>query len=230
MNILIIEDDAELAEAIGDFLTLQGAACDYAWSGSAGLELARQQPFDIIILDLMLPRMNGYSVCRTLRDQGYTTPVLMLTACDADSDQLEGFQAGVDDYVAKPCPMPLLWARLQAIWRRANPASECLQIADLSLYLKEKRASRQHEELKLTPTGWKILELLARHSPDIVARRTIEQQVWPDGVDTRNFNVQLHLLRKTVDKPFGSPLIHTVTGKGLCLKPVDKQAVNEGTQ
>lgn len=218
MQILIIEDDAELAEAIGDFLTLQGAECDYAWSGSAGLELARQQRFDIIILDLMLPRMNGYSVCRTLRDQGYTTPVLMLTACDTDRDQLEGFQAGIDDYVTKPCPMPLLWARLQAIWRRANPVGDCLQIGDLTVQLKAKIASRQHEELKLTPTGWKILEILARHSPDVVPRKTIEEQIWPDGVDTSNFNVQLHLLRKAVDKPFNTPLIHTVTGLGLCLR------------
>jgi len=221
MQILIIEDNAELAEAIGDFLTLQGAECDYAWSGSAGLELARQQRFDIIVLDLMLPRMNGYSVCRTLREQGYDTPVLMLTACDTDSDQLEGFRAGVDDYVTKPCPMPLLWARLQAIWRRSNPASDCLQIGDLTLHLKEQRALRQNQPLKLTPTGWRLLELLARHSPEMVPRKTIEQQVWPDSeVDTGNFNVQLHLLRKAVDKPFEQPLIHTLVGKGLCLKEI----------
>lgn len=216
MNILIIEDDAELAAAIADFLMLQGVDCDFAYSGSAGLTMAKEQTFDAIILDLMLPNMNGFSVCSTLRNQGYNTPVLMLTACDTDSDQLEGFQAGVDDYVTKPCAMPLLWARLQAIHRRNNPVSDCLTIGPLTLYLKEKRAVREQHTLKLSPTGWKLLELLARHSPDIVCRKEIEQYVWPDTeVDTGNFNVQLHMLRKVVDKPFEQALIHTVTGKGL---------------
>lgn len=218
MQVLIVEDDVELAGAIADYLMLQGVECDFAYSGSAGLEMAKDHSFDIIILDLMLPKMNGFSVCRTLRDQGYNTPVLMLTACDTDSDQLEGFQAGVDDYVAKPCAMPLLWARLQAIYRRNNPVSECLNIGPLTLYLKEKRAVREQEELKLSPTGWKMLELLARNSPDVVSRKEIEQQVWPDGVDSSNFNVQLHILRKVVDKPFERALIHTQIGKGLYLK------------
>lgn len=222
MQVLIVEDDAELAEAIADYLSLQGIECDFAYSGSAGLALAQQQTFDVIILDLMLRKMNGFSVCRTLRDQGYSTPVLMLTACDTDADQLEGFQAGVDDYVAKPCPMPLLLARLNAIYRRSNPASETLSIGPLSLYLKEKRATRDNQSVKLSPIGWKLLELLARHSPEVVARKTIEHHVWPDeAVDTSNFNVQLHLLRKAVDKPFDTPLIHTVVNKGLCLKETD---------
>lgn len=218
MHILIIEDDAELAEAISDFLALQGAECDFAYSGRSGLEMAKTQHFDVIILDLMLPNMNGFSVCSTLRDQGYNTPILMLTACDTDSDQLDGFQAGVDDYVAKPCAMPLLWARLQAIYRRSIPESDCVSIGPLTLYLKEKRAMRDQHPLKLSPTGWKLLELLARHSPKVVSRSEIEQSVWPDTpVDTGNFNVQLHMLRKVVDKPFDRPLIHTVTGKGLYL-------------
>lgn len=221
MQVLIIEDDADLAAAIADFLCMHGVECDFAYSGPSGLLMAKTQTFDIIILDMMLPRMDGLDVCRQLRDQEFNTPVLMLTACDDDADQLAGFQAGVDDYVAKPCSMPLLWARLQAIYRRNNPLSDCIQIGPLTLYLKEKRACRDNQALRLSPTGWKFLELLARHSPDVVSRDVIEEYVWlGEDVDVGNFNVQLHLLRKVVDKPFNSPLIHTVVGKGLCLKEV----------
>ncbi|WP_271271525.1 response regulator transcription factor [Aliamphritea hakodatensis] len=221
MQVLIVEDDAELAAAIADYLSLFEVECDFAYSGSAGLEMARRGNFEIIILDLMLPRMNGFSVCQTLRDQGYNTPVLMLTACDTDADQLEGFLAGVDDYVTKPCAMPVLWARLQAIYRRNNPASDTLTIGPLKLDLRSEKASRSNQPLRLSPISWQILELLARHSPEIVPRKTIEQHVWPDGqVDSGNFNVQLHMLRKVVDHPFESVLIHTYTGKGLCLKDV----------
>ncbi len=223
MQILIVEDDAELAAAIADYLSLFEVDCDFAYSGSAGLEMACRGDFDIIILDLMLPRMNGISVCQSLRERGYNTPILMLTACDTDADQLEGFLAGVDDYVTKPCAMPLLWARLQAIYRRNNPPSDILIIGSLKLDLRRQKACRSNQPLKLSPIGWKIIELLARHSPSVVPRKTIEQHVWPDGqVDSGNFNVQLHMLRKVVDHPYDSVLIHTLTGKGLCLKELSE--------
>lgn len=218
MHILIIEDDSALAEAIADYLSIQGAQCDFAYSGSSGVEMVKAHQFDLVILDLMLPRMNGYSVCRNLREQGYQTPVLMLTACDTDADQLEGFQAGVDDYVAKPCSMPLLWARLKALYTRAQQRAETLTIGSLTLYLNAQRAEREKQALKLTPTGWKILELLARNSPKVVSRQAIIDFAWEgDEVDAGNFNVQLHLLRKIVDKPFNSALIHTQVGQGLFL-------------
>lgn len=219
MRILIIEDDAELAAAISDYLGLQGADCDFAYNGQAGLDMAAELSFDVIILDLMLPRMNGIEVCQNLRQQGCQTPILMLTASDTNTDQLEGFQVGIDDYVIKPCPMPLLWARLQALYRRQNPQVEKLTIADLTVYFAEHRAVRDGHELKLTPTGWKLLEYLARKSPDVVTRPELEDYAWPDGdVDAGNFNVQLHQLRKAVDKSFSTPLIHTITGVGLCLR------------
>lgn len=223
MQVLIVEDDAELAAAIADYLSLFEVECDFAYSGGAGLEMARHGNFDIIILDLMLPRMNGLSVCKALREQEYNIPILMLTACDTDADQLEGFLAGVDDYVTKPCSMPILWARLQAIYRRNNPSSDELVIGTLKLNLRNEKAYRDNLQLKLSPISWKILELLARHTPEVVSRKTIEQNVWPDGqVDSGNFNVQLHMLRKIVDHPFDKALIHTVIGKGLCLREQSK--------
>ncbi|WP_216825041.1 response regulator transcription factor [Agarilytica rhodophyticola] len=219
MRVLIIDDDAELAAAMADFLELKGAQCDFAYHGAMGLSLAREVNFDVIVLDLMLPKINGFGVCQQLRAEGCHTPILMLTACDTDTEQLEGFHAGVDDYVVKPCAMPLLWARLQALYRRNNPIKESISVGDLTLYLKEHRACRAGDELKLTPTGWKILAFLAARSPNVVSRVELEDYLWPDGdVDTSNFNVQLHQLRKAVDKPYKKSLIHTLVGVGLVLR------------
>jgi DNA-binding response OmpR family regulator len=219
MKVLIIEDDADLAAAMADYLELQGAECDFAYQGISGLRLALEGSFDIVILDLMLPRMGGFEVCEQLRQQSVFTPILMLTACDTNADQLTGFQAGVDDYVVKPCEMPLLWARLQALHRRNAPQTEKLSVGDLTVYFKEHRVTREEQEIKLTPTGWKMLELLVRRSPNVVSRSELEDHAWPGSdVDTGNFNVQLHQLRKAIDKPFDYPMIHTLVGVGLCMK------------
>jgi DNA-binding response OmpR family regulator len=219
MKILIVEDDADLAEAMSDYLELQGVECDFAYHGESALMLAEKYRFDVIILDLMLPRIDGIEVCEQLRQQGISIPVLMLTACDADTEQLRGYQAGVDDYVIKPSPMPLLWARVQALHRRSNPKSEKLSVERLTCYTKELRVTREGREIKLTPTGFKILKLLMRRSPEVVTRREIEEYAWPDGdVERGNFNVQLHQIRKAIDKPFENPLIHTIVGRGLCIK------------
>ncbi len=227
MRILIVEDDAELAAAMSDYLVLQGAECDFAYSGDAGLMRALECRFDVIVLDLMLPKMRGFEVCEQLRRQGNFTPVLMLTACDTNAEQLTGFQAGIDDYVVKPCPMPLLWARLRALHRRDKPQADKLSVDMLTLYFKELRVTREGREIKLTPTGWRILELLARRSPEVVSRTELEDHAWPDNdVDAGNFNVQLYQLRKAVDKPFSYPLIHTLVGVGLCLR---KKDVREST-
>ena len=220
MQILIVEDDTDLASAISDYLVLQGAECDFAYTGAAGLSLALEQRFDVIVLDLMLPKLNGFDVCTELRSKGCFTPVVMLTAAGAEADQLQGFQAGVDDYIAKPCSMPLLWARIQAIYRRENREPEQLNIDTLQINFEERQAKREGQELKLTPTGWRMLEILSRQSPKVVSRLELEAFAWPDGeeVDPGNFNVQVHQLRKAVDKPFDKKLIHTIVGVGLCLK------------
>jgi DNA-binding response OmpR family regulator len=219
MKILIVEDDADLAVAMSDYLELRGAECDFAYHGESGLMLALDCRFDVIILDLMLPRIDGIAVCEQLRLQGVSTPILMLTACDTDVEQLKGFQAGIDDYVIKPSPMLLLWARVQALHRRSNPESDKKTVDSLTYYFKEQRVTREGKELKLTPTGLKILNLLIRRSPEVVTRSEIEEYAWPDGdVDRRNFNVQLHHLRKVIDKAFDYPLIHTLVGRGLCLR------------
>ncbi|OOE72260.1 MULTISPECIES: response regulator transcription factor [unclassified Salinivibrio] len=218
MKILIIEDDHDLSLAISEYLELHNIDCDFAYNGETGIQLASQQTFDCVILDNMLPNVQGMAVCRELREQGIDTPVLMLTACGADTDQLEGFRAGVDDYVVKPCTMPLLLARLQALHRRHQPVRECITIADLTIYPKEHIASRGDTPLKLTPIGWNILLLLARRSPTVVSKSDIEEAIWAsDDVRQGTINVHLHHLRKVVDKPFAKTLIHTHVGIGLSL-------------
>lgn len=219
MKILIIEDDIELASAFADFLELQQAECDFAYNGATGLDMAVANNFDIIILDVMLPKMGGLEVCERLRQQNVSTPVLMMTACDTTEDQLAGYRVGIDDYVIKPCPMPLLWAKLQALCKRTQNLSSRLRVGPLEMHVAEHRVTRDGRELKLTPTGWKLLEVLMRRSPKVVARADLEQAVWPnEEVDPRNFNVQLHQLRRAVDKHFAYPLIRTVVGVGICLR------------
>ncbi|ASK18652.1 response regulator transcription factor [Halomonas sp. XH26] len=218
MKILIIEDDRDLALAISEYLELHRVECDFAYTGASGITLASQQHYDGLILDNMLPKVQGIDVCRQLRANGVDTPILMLTACDMEGDQMEGFNAGVDDYVIKPCTMPLLLARLNALYRRRHPERECIRIADLRIYPKEHRAIRAEQELKLTPTSWKILLLLARRSPAVVSRNEIVEHVWPgEEVEEGTVNVHLHQLRKVVDKPFEQLLIHTHVGVGLSL-------------
>lgn len=219
MRVLIVEDDSDLAAAIAEYLELQACQCDFAYNGRTGLELAERQEFDVIVLDLMLPKMNGFDVCQQLRDQGCQTPLLMLTACDTSEEQLQGFRAGIDDYVVKPCPMPLLWARLQALYRRQQPQTDSISVDELTVYFSEQRVERRGQLIKLTPTSWKILALLIRHSPKIISRTELEQEIWPGiDIDSGNFNVHLHQLRRALDKPFSYPLIHTKVGVGLYLR------------
>lgn len=218
MKILIVEDDRDLALAISEFLELHNIACDFASNGTQAISLASRETYDGMILDNMLPRLTGVEVCRMLRGEGVDTPILMLTACDTETDQLAGFSAGLDDYVTKPCAMPLLLARLRALQRRLYPERDCLQIADLTIYPREYKACRGGQSLKLAPISWRILLLLARRSPAVVSKTEIARRVWPDDeVEEGTVNVHLHQLRKIVDKPFANPLIQTHVGIGLAL-------------
>lgn len=218
MRLLIIEDDRDLALAMSEYLELHQVECDFSYNGSSGIELATSQPYDCIILDNMLPKVQGIDVCKALRTQGVNTPILMLTAYDAQAEQLAGFDAGLDDFVAKPCPMPILLARLQALYRRQHPEKNCLQIADLIIYPKEHRVTRAEKNIKLPPISWKILLVLARHSPQVVSKTELAEHIWPDeDIDEGTLNVHLHQLRKVIDKPFSKPLIKTHVGIGLSL-------------
>lgn len=192
--------------------------CDFAFTGSNGLALAKSNPYDCIILDLMLPKVNGIQVCSTLREQNIHTPLLMLTACDTNAKQISGFNAGIDDYVIKPCVMPILWARLQAVAKRKIVQPTIRKVGDLVIDFTTRLATREDVPLTLTPTAWMILECIAVHSPAIVERKEIERYVWQDEeVEPTKLSVHIHHLRKALDKPFKTALVHTHKGLGLSL-------------
>lgn len=219
MLILLIEDERDLAELVVEFLEGEGVECDYAADGLQGLALLQQNTYDAVILDIMLPRMNGLDLCEQMRAEGCTTPCLMLTARDSLDDRLEGFKRGTDDYLVKPFALPELKARLQAIVRRHSPQHSKLSIADLTLNLERREARRGGRVLELSPLSWNLLVALAKASPGIVSRTALEDAGWPDEAPSRDaFKVQLYRLRQQVNGEGEPPLLHTLRGAGFCLR------------
>lgn len=222
LNLLLVEDDRDLAASIANYLALEGIICDHAYNGSAGLKLASSQEYDVILLDVSLPRMSGIELCSILRNQGSDTPILMLTARDTLADKLKGFSAGTDDYLVKPFDLEELVARVYSLSNRRSSNSKKLQVGSLVIDLKNKTAHRQQQSLKLPLSCWKLLELLMRSSPNIVSKTQLEQALWQDEPpDSDSLKVHLYNLRQIVDKPFTYKMIHTLPKKGVLLKSED---------
>lgn len=220
MNILLIEDNRDLALNLFDYFEAKGYTMDLAEDGISGLHLAASNQYDALILDLMLPGINGLTLCRRLREAGKQTPVLMLTARDSLDDKIAGLEAGADDYVVKPFALREVEARLRALVRRAQvregPAA--LQVGDLSFdpgTLKVKRGGRT---VDLPPIPLKILEILMRHSPRVLPREELERGIWGDSPpDSDALRAHLHILRNAIDKQADRPLIRTLRGIGYQL-------------
>jgi DNA-binding response OmpR family regulator len=223
MHLLLIEDNPDLVANVADFLEARGHTLDIAYNGFAGLGFALEQEYDAIILDLMLPGMDGLEVCARLRAGGRALPVLMLTARDGLDDKLEGFASGADDYLVKPFALRELEARLVAIARRAGSiqpgqAPQRLRVADLELDLATRRLTRAGRPLDLPPIPMKLLEVLMRRAPHLVSRVELERAIWGDEPpDSDALRAHLHLLRQAIDKPFPRPLLHTARGFGYRL-------------
>jgi len=218
MRLLIVEDNSDILSNIIDYFEAAGAVVDSARNGPGGLHLALTEHYDLIVLDIMLPGMDGYQVCRSLREGGCQVPVIMLTARDALDDRLQGLRSGADDYLVKPFALAELEARAQAVLRRTRGASQRLQVADLILDLDTWRASRAGQPLRLNPACLKLLEVLMRKSPGVVRREALETALWGDDPPASDsLRSHLHLLRQAVDKPFPRPLLHTVHGVGYRL-------------
>ncbi len=221
MRILIIEDQPEILQNIADYLELKGYVVDCAYDGLGGLHLAVTQPFDLIILDLMLPGMDGVTLCKKLRqDARILTPVIMLTARDGVDDKLSGFRAGADDYLVKPFSLPELHARVEAVLRRSQAHMEnLLEVADLRYDMNTLEVTRDGKTIKLSPIGLKLLEVLMKRSPHVVKREALQDLLWgEDQPGSDSLRSHIHLLRQAIDKPFDTPLLHTVHGIGFCLK------------
>ena len=220
INTLLVEDNLSLAETVITFFALDDIDCDYAATGSQGLELALTHSYEVILLDINLPRMSGLEVCEVLRSRGVDVPILMLTARDTLEDKLAGFDAGTDDYLIKPFELSEVVARVKALAKRRSTQSQVLEVGELRLDLASKVASRTGQVINLTPTGWKILELLMRESPNVVSRDKIERIIWGDAgfPDSNVLKVHLYRLRQSVDKGFSTNLIQTVAGHGIALR------------
>jgi two-component system OmpR family response regulator len=220
MRVLVVDDEKRLARTLRAGLVAEGFAVDVAHDGTDGLWLARENDYDAIVLDLMLPGINGYQVCATLRAEQDWTPILMLTAKDGEWDQVEGLDTGADDYLTKPYSFPVLVARLRAVARRgARERPTQLEAGDIRLDPAARRVWRGDTELDLTAREFSLLAFLARHKGDVVSKRQILEAVWDVDFagDPNIVEVYIRHLRNKLDRPFGREAIQTLRGAGYRL-------------
>ncbi len=225
MKILVVEDNTDIAANIVDFFEDKGNAVDYAADGVTGLHLAITNQFDVIILDLMLPGMDGLEVCKKLRKEAdKNTPILMLTARDSLEQKLQGFEYGADDYMVKPFALRELEARVTVLAnRRSNNTQKVLKVADLEFDTNTLIVKRAGKEIEMNPTGLKLLKKLMENSPWVVPRHELELKVWGEEMpDSDSLRVHIHGLRAIIDKPFEKPLIHTRHGIGYRIADLDE--------
>ncbi|MBW2515465.1 MAG: response regulator transcription factor [Deltaproteobacteria bacterium] len=225
MRILVVEDNADIAENIGDYLEQQGHILDFAMDGIGGLHLAVTHDFDVIVLDIMLPGMDGLTFCRKLReDASIKTPVLMLTARDTLSDKLEGFDAGADDYLVKPFALEELAARIGVLARRSSQIlSSRLCLADLEVDIGKMQVQRAERKIELNRACLKILIILLKAHPNVVTRKELEQALWGDEPpDSDALRSHIYTLRSAIDRPFKHALLETVHGVGYRLVEPDE--------
>jgi DNA-binding response OmpR family regulator len=225
--VLLIEDHKDIAEMVTAYLENRGFEVDYAADGITGLHLAVSNSYDAIILDLMLPGMDGIDICHKLRTEArLDTPVIMLTARDTLDDKITGLETGADDYLIKPFAIQELEARVRSIIRRhkGEVSKEILTIGDLTVDTATLSVTRAGKLLNTTPIGFKILTVLMRASPAVVSRRELERQVWGDILpDSDTLRSHLYNLRKVIDKPFDKQLLQTIQGSGYKIISTDAE-------
>jgi len=233
MRILLVEDHQDIAENISDYFEAHGDHVEHVSNGVAGLQLAKTQHYDVIILDLMLPGMDGISLCRKLREEAQIhTPVLMLTAKDMLSDKAAGFEAGADDYLIKPFSLLELGLRLRALARRPAAITSTttvtphhIIIGDLKFDLDALTAERAEQSIKLNPTTRRLLAILMQNSHRVVTREELEQSLWGNEVPEGDvLRAHMHALRAAIDKGFDIKLLHTIHGIGYRLYVADSNS------
>ena len=220
MRVLVVEDERRLAAGLRNGLAAEGFAVDVALDGTDGLWMAREHPYDAIVLDIMLPGVNGYRLCSTLRREGNWTPILRLTAKEGEWDEVEALDNGADDYLTKPFSYAVLLARLRALLRRgARERPAVLAAGDLRLDPAARRAWRAGHELGLTAREFNVLEFLARRADRVVAKAEVLAGVWAEDFegDPNIVEVYVRRLRRKVDEPWGRHSIRTVRGAGYQL-------------
>ena len=221
MRLLVVEDEVKMAGLLKRALDEEGYAVDVTGSGEEALWLGTENPYDAIVLDLMLPDVDGFAVCRGLRERGRWTPVLMLTARDAVRDRVAGLDAGADDYLTKPFSLAELLARLRALIRRgATERPSVLRVGDLSLDPAARSVARDGRAIELTAKEYALLEFFMRHPGEVLTRTRLIEHVWDFAYegDSNVVDVYVRYLRNKVDRPFGRDSIETVRGSGYRLR------------
>lgn len=220
IRLLIIEDNPAIVENISDFLEPKGYILDFAMDGIGGLHLAITQEYDVIVLDIMLPGMDGITLCRKLRQEAELQfPVIMLTARDTLEEKLLGFDSGADDYLVKPFALKELEARIKALAKRKNRSNKTVTVSDLQIDLGTFEVTRQGERIELNNTCFSILKLLMEASPKVVSRKELENFLWGEmPPDSDVLRSHMYMLRKKIDKPFKHAMIETVHAIGFRLK------------
>jgi DNA-binding response OmpR family regulator len=222
MKLLIVEDEKRMAGLLRKGLTEEGHTAVCAFDGAEGLEMARAYEFDVIILDIMMPKLSGYEMAKRLRAEKIGTPVLMLTAKDSTPDIVRGLDLGADDYMTKPFSFDELLARLRTVKRRALAAKEInLSIDDLVLDPASREVSRGEARISLTRTEYNLLERLVYRAGKVVSRRSLIESVWgfDRDIEENTLDAFMHLLRNKIDSPGRTKLIHTVRGVGYMIRP-----------
>jgi len=220
MRVLVVEDEVRLAEAVRRGLAAEGFNVDVVHDGAEGLWAAKEVAYDAVVLDIMLPTLNGYRVCQQLRADEVWTPVLMLTAKDGEYDQADAFDLGADDYLTKPFSFVVLIARLRALIRRGAPERPTVLVAgDLRLDPARRRVARGDQEIVVTAREFGLLEFLMRHRGDVVSKSEILENVWDANYDGDPNVVEVYVgyLRRKIDAPYGRKAIETVRGMGYRL-------------
>lgn len=221
MKILLVEDEERLASFIRKGISAEGYEVTVAYDGRTGLSLFRKDIYDIIILDVNLPQLNGFELCRLIRSENEDVPVLMLTALDSMADKSDGFNAGADDYLAKPFEFQELLLRLRALTRRNGfKQKQILRLADLELNLDTKTVTRAGKRIDLTTREYSLMEYLMLNKGKTISRVDISERVWSLNFDsnTNVIDVYISYLRKKIDKDFSPKLLHTIVGMGYVLR------------
>ncbi len=225
MRILIVEDDREAANYIRKGLRESGHVADHAPDGEEGLEMARAAEYDVLVVDRMMPRMDGLTMVAALRGDNIRTPVLILSALGEVDDRVEGLKAGGDDYLTKPYAFAELLARIEVLVRRANPdqVRTRLQVGNLEIDLLARKVIREGQEIDLQPREFRLLEYLMKHAGQVVTRTMLLENVWEYHFDPQTNVIDVHIsrLRAKIDKNFEQPLLHTVRGAGYSLRAAD---------
>jgi len=222
MLVLFAEDEADLAELTIDYLETENIECDYASDGAMAMSLLTQNLYDVIVLDVTMPRLDGFAVCKRLKDSGNDTPVIFLTARDGIDDKLQGFELGADDYLTKPFEVDELVARIKVLAKRQVKTAKCFELDSLVIDYPRRQVVRADREVPLSVSQWQLLTLLARHSPNLVSKQDIENEIWPEqDVNKDMYKTLIFRLRNLVDTASDKPLIHTVRGAGIALKVLD---------